>query len=216
MCDAFLFNWVARFGVPLLISSDRGTQFTSSLWSLMSSSLGIRLQPTTAYHPQANGLVERLHRRLKEALKARLQSPDWYEQLPWILLSLRITVKEDLECTPADLVYGSALAIPGDCLPSTATPCEQDFVQGLRRTVQNLRPLQTSHHTATDAPCRLLPPETAFVFVRRDGYKAPLTAAYEGPFEVLSQGPKTLRIRKPAGDDTVASNRCKPALLDQH
>ena len=216
VCDAFLFHWVARFGVPLLISSDRGTQFTSSLWSLMSSSLGIRLQPTTAYHPQANGLVERLHRRLKEALKARLQGPDWHEQLPWILLSLRITVKEDLECTPADLVYGSALAIPGDCLPSSATPCEQDFVQGLRRTVQNLRPLQTSHHTATDTPCRPLPPETAFVFVRRDGYKAPLTAAYEGPFEVLSQGPKTLRIRKPAGDDTVAADRCKPALLDQH
>ena len=118
----------------------------------MSSSFGIRLQPTTAYHPQANGLVERLHRRLKEALKARLQGPDWCEQLPWVLLSLRITVKEDLECTPADLVYGSALTVPGDCLPSSASPGEQEFVQGLRRTVQNLRPLQTSH--PADKPSR--------------------------------------------------------------
>ena len=61
VCSAFLFHWVARYGVLLLISSDRGTQFTSSLWAQMLRSLGIRLQPTTAYHPQANGLVEWLH-----------------------------------------------------------------------------------------------------------------------------------------------------------
>ena len=53
---AFVHNWVARFGVPLSMTSDRGAQFTSELWSSMCNLLGCELHPTTAYHTQANGL----------------------------------------------------------------------------------------------------------------------------------------------------------------
>ena len=77
LCSALMYHWVSRFGPPLLMTSDRGCQFTSALWSHMSERLGIRLSATTAYHPQANGLVERMHRRLKEALKTRLAGPNW-------------------------------------------------------------------------------------------------------------------------------------------
>ena len=99
-------TWVARFGVPSLITSDRGAQFTSQLWAEMSELLGVKLSVTTAYHPQANGLVERFHRRLKEALKARLQGPDWSDHLPWVLLGLRTEPKEDLGASTVELVYG--------------------------------------------------------------------------------------------------------------
>ena len=58
---AFIQNWVARFGVPLSMTSDRGAQFTSDLWSAMCNLLGTELHPTTAYHPQANGLVDCSH-----------------------------------------------------------------------------------------------------------------------------------------------------------
>ena len=67
----------------------------------MTTALGVKLQLTVAYHPQANGLVERLHRRLKEALRAQLVGNNWYQQLSWVLLSLRSTVKEDLQTSPA-------------------------------------------------------------------------------------------------------------------
>ena len=40
---AFMTGWVARFGVPLQMTSDRGRQFISPLWSEMSRSLGTRL-----------------------------------------------------------------------------------------------------------------------------------------------------------------------------
>ena len=65
---AFIQNWVTRFGVPLSMTSDRGAQFTSELWSAMCNLLGTELHPTTAYHPQANGLVECSHSYLKAAL----------------------------------------------------------------------------------------------------------------------------------------------------
>ena len=54
----FVLGWIARFGIPQHISSDRGVQFTWQLWTMTSQLLGIQLHNTTAYHPQANGLVE--------------------------------------------------------------------------------------------------------------------------------------------------------------
>jgi transposase InsO family protein len=48
--------------------------------------LGITIKLTTAYHPQANGLLERFHRQLKAALRTRLVDGNWEQLLPWVLL----------------------------------------------------------------------------------------------------------------------------------
>ena len=68
---AYMASWVARFGVPASLTSDRGTQFSSATWKRLCSGLGIRHIMTTSYHPQANCMVERVHRQLKDALSAR-------------------------------------------------------------------------------------------------------------------------------------------------
>ncbi|GFO12379.1 Pol polyprotein [Plakobranchus ocellatus] len=111
---ALIRNWISRFGVPLDVTSDRETQFTSTLWGEIANQLGVQLHRTTAYHPQFNGLVERLHRTLKAALKARLQGPNWADELPWILLGLRTAPKEDIGSSAAELVYRTPLTVPGD------------------------------------------------------------------------------------------------------
>ena len=64
VCQTLISNWVARFGVPESISSDRGPNFESKLFFKFSECLGIKKIRTTIYHPQAN-LVERFHRRLR-------------------------------------------------------------------------------------------------------------------------------------------------------
>ncbi|XP_061566754.1 uncharacterized protein LOC133420887 [Cololabis saira] len=74
---AFLGAWVSRFGVPSDITSDRGPQFISELWSSLAEALGVQVHRTTAYHPQANGLCERFHRSLKAALRAALSDGYW-------------------------------------------------------------------------------------------------------------------------------------------
>ncbi|MFN9908616.1 MAG: DDE-type integrase/transposase/recombinase, partial [bacterium] len=82
-CAAALFSgWIQRFGVPSVITSDRGAQFTSSLWTALCTILAILHVKTTAYHPQSNGMVERFHRRLKDALQARMMEPNWMSHLP--------------------------------------------------------------------------------------------------------------------------------------
>ncbi len=61
-CAAALFSgWIQRFGVPAYITSDRRTQFTSSLWAALCELLSITHIQTTAYHPQSNSLVERFN-----------------------------------------------------------------------------------------------------------------------------------------------------------
>ena len=93
--EAFLNNWISRFGVPEFITSDRGTTFTSDLWKNLARLMGCRLNFTTAFNPESNGMVERFHRSLKQALIARCSNADWYYQLPWTLLGLRTTPKVD-------------------------------------------------------------------------------------------------------------------------
>ena len=61
LAEAFIQGWVARFGVPAVLTSDRGAQFTGRFWTEMCRLLGINHQLTTAYRSQANGFVERFH-----------------------------------------------------------------------------------------------------------------------------------------------------------
>jgi hypothetical protein len=104
--EAFLSTWVAHFGVPETLTSDRGAQFTSATWMSFCSSLGIKQAMITAYHPQTNGLVERAYRQLKDSLRARQAGVDWPAHLPWVLLGLRAAPKEISGVSSAEAVLG--------------------------------------------------------------------------------------------------------------
>lgn len=104
--------WFSRFGIPARITSDQGRQFESQLFSELSRMLGITHLRTTAYHPQANGIIERWHRSLKTAITCHKRQ-DWVNCLPIILLGLRNAFKPDIGTTAAQLVYGTTLRLPG-------------------------------------------------------------------------------------------------------
>ena len=97
---------------------------------------------TTAYHPLANGMVESLHRQLKAELKTRTTGPNWFAELPMVLLGIRSSWRVDPGCSPAELVYGSTLRIPGEFLQSRdARTMEPDlpFLRELQRTMRSLQ-----------------------------------------------------------------------------
>ncbi len=127
--DTLIDAWVARFGVPAVIASDRGTQFTSQVWAILCRKLGIQHTTTTAYQPQSNGLVERAHCQLKEGLKESLASHAWPSHLPWVLLGMRTTPKDDSAVSSAELVYGIPLVLPSEFVDA-AEPPAADFRPG--------------------------------------------------------------------------------------
>jgi hypothetical protein len=108
----FFHGWVQRFGLPATITSDRGPQFASSLWSALCSLLNISHLQTTAYHPQANGAVERFHRRLKDALRARAAGADWYA--PFAMGSARhqVRMERKLAVLPSRSSFWSTASPP--------------------------------------------------------------------------------------------------------
>ena len=201
---SFISGWVARYGTPLEMTSDRGRQFISGLWSAMASSLGMSLHQTTAYHPQANGIVERMHRSLKAALRARLDSPDWMDHLPWVLLGLRSTPKEDSGCSPADMVFRHQPLLPGEFI----SPAPADVTS----STPFVAPFP--HHHAV--PPSFVHPrlrDASHVFVRVDSHRTPLQRPYQGPFLVLSRDEKTFEVMVRNREQRISVDRLKPAVL---
>ncbi len=132
--EAFFRGWISRFGVPDQRTSDRGAQFTSEVWASLCSRLGIQHLLTSAYHPKLNGLLERFHRHLKEALRTRLVS----------VLGLRTAPKQDSNISSAEMVYGLPLTLPGEmCSPPEIT--SQEIVEEICSTVTGFTPLPTAH-----------------------------------------------------------------------
>jgi hypothetical protein len=99
---------------------------------------------TMAYHPQSNGLVERAHRQLKEALKSRLAGATWPDHLPQVLLGLRAAPKDDSNISSAELVYGVPLVLPSEFVDAKEPPAT-NFLEHMRAT-------------PTSIPTRPLPP----------------------------------------------------------
>ncbi|GFX65422.1 hypothetical protein TNCV_399731 [Trichonephila clavipes] len=90
---ALMHGWISRFGCPTTITTDRGTNFESNLFRELTRMLGCNRIHSTSYHPQANGIIERLHRHLKGALKAN-NHIQWTELLPIVLLGMRSALKK--------------------------------------------------------------------------------------------------------------------------
>ena len=96
VADAFFSGWIARYGTPATITTDRGAQFESKLWDSLCNQFGIIRNRTTTYHPQSNGMVKRFHRQLKAAIMAHESPNPWTITLPAVLLGVRSAVKESL------------------------------------------------------------------------------------------------------------------------
>ena len=207
--DALVAGWIARFGVPATVTTDRGVQFTSAVWAVLCKRLGIKHITTTAYHPQANGLVERFHRQLKDSLRARLAASDWLSHLPWVLLGLRAAPKEDHNISSAELLYGVPLTLPGELLDVQEPPAAI-FLEHLRSSPSSLqtRPLQAQ--SAPGLPEKLL--SANFVFVRKGAPGPPLSPLYEGPYKVVARDPKYFTLELGGRQEKVTVDRLKPFL----
>jgi hypothetical protein len=79
-------------------------------------------------------LVERFHRRLKDALRSRAAAADWHDHLPWVMLGIRTAFREDSEFSPAEAVYGSQLVLPGQFINTAEVP-SPSFLRELQITM---------------------------------------------------------------------------------
>ena len=222
--DAFAYGIVSVFGVPESITTDNGSQFTSAMWKQLMDIWGIRSHFTTPYHPESNGLVERFHRRLKESLNtlATEEPEQWFWKLPCSLLAIRTTLKPDIGASPADLVFGEGLAVPGELIGSPHMSDNEErrhrerILDHLRLEVARIQPTQTSAHRR---PAVHLPDElqtSSHVFVRRGGFLPSMATPYVGPYRVVERRQNSFKIALPGGTtEKISIARLCPAIMPQ-
>lgn len=109
-------RWVAFFGLPRVILSDRGPQFISDLMARLCERMGINRRLTSVYHAQTNTNSERQHRFHTALLKAvAIDHPrGWVRRLPYIQFACMSTVIEGLGMSPLELARGVPARLPVD------------------------------------------------------------------------------------------------------
>jgi hypothetical protein len=217
VAEAMVKNWVSRFGVPLQLHSDQGTNFTSTLFIEMCRLLGIEKTRTTPLHPQSDGMVERFNRTILNhlALLVSRQQKDWDRHLPLFLLAYRSAVHEATGYTPADLLYGRNLRLPSDLLfgrPPDASFSPEDYARDLQDRLEAVHHLARERiNTASDKMKRRYDtaatghqfPEGSKVWlwspIRRKGLSPKLQSHWSGPYIVIKKiNDLVYRIRKSA------------------
>ncbi|CAM1292320.1 Uncharacterised protein r2_g148 [Pycnogonum litorale] len=108
------------------------------------------------------------------------------------MLGIRASIKEDLGCTPAELVYGTTLRIPSEFLSENSSK-SMDIASYVSRLKSKIRQ-----------------------FLRHDAVRRPLQRPYDGPYKVLKHGYKTFSLDIKGKRQTVNIDRLKPALLEMY
>ncbi|KRY40494.1 hypothetical protein T01_5451 [Trichinella spiralis] len=133
-----------RYGAPETLHSDQGRIFESELVKEVCQLFGVTKTRATAYHPQSDGLVERMNRTLLDMLaKASIDHPeDWDVYLDRALLAYRTSVHCTAVATPSRVLFGRELRLPVDLMYGVPTDAQVrsagEYVQHLRRDLERV------------------------------------------------------------------------------
>ena len=118
VAQKFVHHFVCQFGVPDFLHTDQGKNFDSILMKEICRLLGMQKTRTSPYHPQSDGLVERLNRTLLSMVStlAEEESKNWDLNLPLLMLAYRTSVQETTGASPYSLMFGRETRMPVDIM----------------------------------------------------------------------------------------------------
>ncbi len=107
-------KFISLFGIPEVIVSDQGTEFTSNIIKDLTKLFKIHHVLASPYHPQSNASLERTHATLKDYLKHFIsKNPDsWDEYVTHAILYFNTTIHSSTKFSPYELVFGHKAHIP--------------------------------------------------------------------------------------------------------
>lgn len=128
-------------GLPQSIVSDRDSRFTSKVWTELMRLLGTRLDMSSAFHPQTDGLTERYNRVLEEYLRSYVSATydDWDEWLPMAQFAINNSKQESLNATPFFLNFGRHPRTPASLITQSDTPGAEEFAASLHAAIKKAK-----------------------------------------------------------------------------
>lgn len=198
-------KFIATHGVPEQLISDRATNFLSDCLKEVYRVLQIEKINTSAYHPQTDGVLERLNATLINSLKYLVNDSqdDWDSLLPFALLAHRSARHSATGETPAYLLYGRDLTLPCDLLLkkdfrsyADTLSYSQDMCSRLKTSFDVVRKNLTLAadkqeefrlKTAVDKHIKIGDSVYLFTPVLKEGQVKKFTCFNRGPYRVIGQ-----------------------------
>jgi hypothetical protein len=202
----FLVNVILQFGSPRSVLSDRGKQFTSKIFCQLSKLCEIHGHRTSAYHPQTNGLTERLNKTIADMLSMYINDKhdDWDLMLPYVTFAYNSASQDTTGYSPFFLMYCREPLAFIDILlkyPSESSGNDYDaYIQNMVHLADKTRDLavkrtlasQSAEKVRYDAKHRHVEySEGDFVLlwspVRKVGRSDKFQRRFGGPFRILKK-----------------------------
>ncbi|UYV60240.1 hypothetical protein LAZ67_1000522 [Cordylochernes scorpioides] len=191
---------VLKHGAPREIITDRGRVFQSKLIAELTNQCSSIHRFTTAYHPQTNGLTERLNKTLANmiAMYVSVEQKDWDIILPYVTFAYNTAKQDTTGFTPFKLIHGREAETTVDTLfPNPHEDPQEDYSQKIASRVEETRQLARletlkaqekdkarydSKHEAMDYNVGDL--VWIFIPIRKVGLSEKLMKRYFGPYRV--------------------------------
>ena len=205
---------VKLHGVPMVLYSDRGTQFTSSFWKTLWGLTGTRLRYSTAYHPPTQGVVERMNAIVGQMLRCLIHEDrvgNWDSYLTTVEITINSYPNSSTGYRPFFLNYGYHPIAPVELLKGDEKikiEAVENFVsrvqhvwnqakKNLLSSVEKQQKYYNMHHRAVEhrvGDLVLLPAKN----LSFKNIPAKLQKKFVGPFEVIEKiGSQAYRLKLP-------------------
>ena len=143
VADALVTEVFLRLGTLRILHSDQGAEFQSQLIVEICKLLEVSKTRTTPYHPQSDGMVERLNRTLIGML-SKLCSEEkstWDQHLPYVMCAFRASEHEGTMCTPNRMMLGREIDFPIDIMyprkeDEERIACPIAYVEWMRQAME--------------------------------------------------------------------------------
>ena len=130
----YYFKPIARLqGVTKFIYTARGTQFTSKFWKELRGLFGTGVRFSTAFHPQTQGLMERIKAVIGQMLCCALASlnerKNWVDICQLLNWPSNSMPNQSTGYSPSYLNYGYHPRVPSDLIDGSETT-QNEFLNG--------------------------------------------------------------------------------------
>ena len=118
IAKALVDEFFSRFGLPLEIHTDQGSNFVGNLFTTLCLLLQVTKTRATSYRPCSNGQIERMNRQLLQMIRCLRERniKDWDIYLPQIAGAMRVTVSRSTGFTANKLMLGREVNKSADLL----------------------------------------------------------------------------------------------------